>query len=451
MLPQSIAKAISWSIQFASGRGDLVERLRTLEESQWFSQDDLRELSFRKLERLLIHAFETVPYYRTLMARHGFDPYKLQDANDVRRLPVLTREDLELNYEALKSSRIGEYYAHESCSSGSTGRPARFMQDFNHDLWSRAHQLRTYRWCGDWKVGQKFALVWGSPVYWDRQTVYRKIEAHFTNRIELNCNTVGPRNLLAMARRLERFDPHLISGYSTALYLITETARQNGIRFPSLRALQPNAEPTYDNMADAMTSYFGVPVYDKYGSTETNILAHQSPANRDLMCIQSENAHVEFVRENGEACAVGEKGKLVVTTLNNYSMPLIRYATSDVAAPLAGSCPSGRGFPLMTKVRGRQYDRILTSNGDAIHPQIFSNLFSNFTSVAWFQVVQNNLEELEIALMMRERPDLALEAKIKRMINLRTGTQFWIKFTYIENPPSSATGKHKICVNNLGT
>lgn len=131
-------------------------------------------------------------------------------------------------------------------------------------------------------------------------------------------------------------------------------------------------------------------------------------------------------------------------------MPLIRYQTSDVATPLEGKCPSGRGFPLMSKVRGRLHDLIITKYEERVHPQVFSNLFSNFISVLWFQVVQNEIETLDIHLLMREAPSKDLENTFLKMINLRTGGDFKARFHHLTEMPSTKTGKHKLCVCNIG-
>jgi phenylacetate-CoA ligase len=449
MLQASIAKTIYWSLQPLRGKTSLYERTRSLEQTQWLSAAEIEEYAFRKLERLLKHANDTVPFYRSRMARYGFRVDRLQDASDLRKLPVLTRSDLEKNFDSLKSDKIGSMNSYESCSSGSTGQPVRFIQDANFDIWCRAHQLRTYGWCNGWRVGERFALVWGSPIYWDKQTLARKAEAFFTNRIELNCYNVGSDNVKAILDRLVAFRPALISGYSTALYLIAEEARRQNIRIPELRAVQPNAEPTYEYMTRLMEEQFSVPVYDKYGSRETNIVCHQSVQAKDVMCIQSEHTHVEFENDAGIECKPGEEGRLIVTTLNNYSMPLIRYQTSDIGAPLTGTCPSGRGFPLMTKVRGRLHDLILTARGDRIHPQVFSNLFSNFQEVLWFQVVQNSTDWLDISLLMRSDPSRKLESEFTSRINMRTGGNFSVRYRYLAAMPETSTGKHKICICNL--
>jgi phenylacetate-CoA ligase len=364
-------------------------------------------------------------------------------------MPILTRGDLEKNFEALKSSKISEYGAYESCSSGSTGQPAKFMQDSIYDMWCRAHQIRTYRWCGDWDVGDKFALVWGSPVYWDKQTLVRKIESAVTNRIELNCNNIGRSNLQKILDRLVEFQPKLISGYSTALYLVADLAASQKRTFPGLKAVQPNAEPTYDYMATTMKSQFKVPLFDKYGSTETNIIGHQSPMLENRLCVQSENTHVDFLKDDGTHCSIGEQGRIIVTTLNNFSMPLIRYQTSDLASPEEGTCPSGRGFSLMSKVQGRSSDLIIGESGDRIHPQVFSNLFSNFSQVRWFQVVQNEMGKLDIFIISSDPSIRALESTFTKMINLRTSGNFKVTYEYLQDIPTTKTGKHKICVCHI--
>ena len=97
----------------------------------------------------------------------------------------------------------------------------------------------------------------------------------------------------------------------------------------------------------------------------------------------------EFINEQGEPCADGSIGRVVLTTLNNMSMPLIRYETSDLAAPVSGFCSSGLGLPRMSSVAGRLQDLIVTPRGDYIDAYLFSYLIMRLDAVHWFQVVQD--------------------------------------------------------------
>ena len=106
---------------------------------------------------------------------------------------------------------------------------------------------------------------------------------------------------------------------------------------------------------------FGVKVVDMYSSQEVGYIALQCPEHEHYH-VQAENLLVEVLAEDGRGCGPGEVGRVVVTTLHNFAMPLLRYDIGDYAE-VGASCPCGRGLGVLTRILGRQRNLLVLPDG----------------------------------------------------------------------------------------
>ncbi len=444
--PSRLGGHLYWIEQGLRGRGGVRERLEWLRANQELSRDEMAELAFGKLRTIVRHAYQTVPYYRRVMDERGLRD--IDTPADLRRLPLLTRDVLVCEQESLLSSQADHKTLQTNYSSGSTGRRAQFRQDLDFRLWMRAHQLRTYEWCGGWRLGDPFVLLWGSEIYWSLKQLADRASNLLTNRREFNTFRLSPELVTSLLDKLVSFRPTLVSTYSNAMHLIAKEAQRRQLVIPSLRAIQGTSEPLPPALRHTMATVFDCEVFDKYGMRETNIVAHESP-NHGPMLIQAENVFVEFLDDNDEPCLVGQPGRVVVTTLNNWSMPLLRYVTSDLAAPLAFDPAVGLPFPQMTPVAGRQQDLITTPGGGHVDAYLFSYLLMRFEEVHWFQVVQRELTKLTLRVYAPAGLTSRTRTALVERIHHHTGYPFEIAFEAVERMPDSPTGKFRLCVSEL--
>ncbi|MGW3463938.1 phenylacetate--CoA ligase family protein [Streptomyces olivaceoviridis] len=445
--PRRAAESVYWQEQRLRGRGPVRERLDWLRANQERTPAEIADLQFDKLRAVFRHAYATVPYYRQVMDEH--DVRDLESPADLRRLPVLTRDVLIREQDRLVSTEADRDTLQTNYSSGSTGRRAEFKQDLDFRMWMRAHQLRTYEWCAGWRLGDPFVLLWGSEIYWSFKQLLDRTENFLTNRREFNTFHLSPDLINSVLDQLVRFQPTLISTYSNAMHLIAKEAERRKVSIPGLRAVQGTSEPLPPALRATIGQALDCQVYDKYGMRETNIVAHEHPGGGPMM-IQAENVYVEFLDDDGEPCADGQTGRMVVTTLNNRSMPLLRYETSDLAAPLARTADTVLPYPAMTSVAGRLQDLIVTPDGSHVDAYLFSYLFMRFPEVHWFQVVQHEPDRLHVKMYAPEglRKDTA-DAVLDR-IRHHTGYPFAVEFETLQRMPESSTGKFRLCVSELG-
>lgn len=448
MVPKKLANYLYWQAEKWRGRAPILERLKWLLHTQTLNAAEIKKIQLEKLNQLLTHAYQTVPYYQRVFSERKLHPDDIQNEGDLIKLPLLTRDILLNHQDELVSTKADFSTLKDNYSSGSTGRRALFKQDQNFRLWMRAHQIRTYMWCNNWNIGEKFVLLWGSEIYWNMFNIRDKIVNLLSNRREFNTFKLSANLIKSFARNLKQFNPALISSYSNALHLISLELKKHNIRIPALRSIQTTSEPMPPAMRQRVEKSFNCEVFDKYGSRETNIVSHESPAH-DGMLIQSENVVAEFINSKGLHCHANEKGKVILTTLNNFSMPLIRYETNDLAAPLEGYSNKSYQFPRMTEVAGRDQDLIFTPLGDYIDSYFFSYLFMRFEAIHWFQVIQNEYGSLYVRLLAPGGISQECKKEILDRIKYHTGYEFNIEFEILTEMPMSSTGKFRLCVSNV--
>jgi phenylacetate-CoA ligase len=445
-IPRSAAGSLYWARQRMRGRGGVRERLEWLRANQERTAAELAELQFEKLQDIVAHARRTVPYYREAFAAAGLTT--LTGPADLAKLPLLTRDLLIRRQADLLSSEADTGTLQGNFSSGSTGRRAEFQQDLDFRLWMRAHQLRTYEWCGGWRLGDPFVLLWGSEIYWSFKSWVDRLDNAVSNRREFNTFRLSPQLIDALLDKLAAFDPMLVSSYSNAIHLIARRAAERGVTSRRLKAIQNTSEPMPPELRRTVRDVFGCETYDKYGMRETNIISHESP-DHDGMLVQSENVFVEILDDDDQPCPVGKPGRIVVTTLNNRSMPLIRYETTDLASFLT---PAARWpFPRMSPVTGRLQDLIVTPTGDRIDAYLFSYLLMRVPAVRWFQVVQDEPEHLLLRLYAPGGLNRRVVDEIVERIHHHTGYPFRIDFDMRDEMPESSTGKFRLTVSELAS
>lgn len=445
-IPRRAAQSAYWRSQSLRGRSAVARRLDELRANQELSATAVETRQFEKLQEVVAHAYRTVPYYRKVMDERGIT--EITTPEDLRKLPVLTRDILIREQDGLLSETADRATLQTNFSSGSTGRRAQFKQDLNFRMWMRAHQLRTYEWCAGWQLGDPFVLLWGSEIYWSLKQAIDRLENLATNRREFNTFRLSPELIDSVLDKLISFQPALVSTYSNAMHLIAKQAQRRELRIPGLRAVQGTSEPLPPALRASIGSTLDCAVYDKYGMRETNIIAHEQPGGGPML-IQAENVYVEFLDDDGEPCAPGQAGRLVVTTLNNASMPLLRYETSDLAAPLLREPDAPLPYPAMTSVAGRLQDLILTPSGDHVDAYLFSYLFMRFPEVDWFQVVQREPERLDVRIYAPSGLASAMMTELTERIHHHTGYPFDVKFELLDRMPDSSTGKFRLCVSEL--
>lgn len=337
-----------------------------LVESEFLSPAAQQAAAARRLQRVVTFALQAVPYYRALCAEHGLTAADLRGADDLAKLPLLSKAILAQQGGRLLAERLpeGEAIFGDTSSSGTTGRPAVVRHTRHSNLMFTLLGQRGVRW-SRWDPAARVAeirLPSQLPQKRDggqydlgetcRLPSWRYLGRFFETGDYRGFSVFNPvEDQLAWLRR-ER--PSYLSAYSETLEQLALAARD---REPprTLRGFNALSEQLTEAMRRRITEVFTAPVHQNYGLNEVGIVAARCAAGR--YHVHSEHCIVEIVDYEGRRCAPGQSGRIVVTGLSNLAMPLIRYDTDDVAEAVRGSCACGRTLPAFGRIVGR-YSRI---------------------------------------------------------------------------------------------
>ena len=169
---------------------------------------------------------------------------------------------------------------------------------------------------------------------------------------------------------------------------------------------------------------------------------------RSGLHINAENVLVEIVKD-GRQVPPGEMGEIVITRLENYAMPFVRYRTGDLAVMSDSLCACGRSLPLLQKLEGRVQDSIATSDGRTISGLFFAHMFKDCPDVRVFQIHQLSTDRLLVVVVLAREADFISRSRIERLVHRHLGSSMTIEFEVREQIPLTPGGKRRIVVSHL--
>jgi phenylacetate-CoA ligase len=430
----------------------ILENLDELNRNQWLSREEIFDLQRNKLHRLLAYAYQHVPFYRGLFERVGFQPDDvLTDLGSMYKLPILTKAIIRENFEYLLTTEPKRREQMSSLTTGgSTGQPLVFMQDSNFRDYVTADIHRHLGWAG-WRLGQVHAYIWGASFEAKTsQSIRGGLMDWALNRFSTNAYVLSEESMSVFANEVRRRRPRILFGYPSAVYRFAEWVRDHGLNDIKFDAIFGSAEVYYPGQRQVIEEVFGGKAFDRYGTRELGGIACECDAHTALHA-SVDNNYVEILRtlDDHEPAQPGEVGHIVVTNLNNFGMPFIRYSIEDMGAwSTQDNCPCGRQFPLMDLVKGRRIDMFRTRDGRAVWGGFASPLFG-MDGVRQFQLVQKSLD-LVVARIVKEGDlDKARLAEIERTVHIALGEQVEVKFEFPDQIPVLESGKYRYAISEL--
>ncbi len=370
--------------------------LAELEASQWWSPEELRRLQVGKLARLFRHYASASLHYRRLFDANGTDPRHDDPFAVLSTLPVVDKVELRGIVSRVSPRHIPRGVRTMS-TAGSTGEPFTFLVDRRREAFDKAARMRAHRWFGV-KPGDTEVYIWGAPVENRRQDRLRSIRDFFLNDLLLSAFDLAPERMARYLTRMEAFDPACLFGYPSSIALLCDWAAGAGrrTRLSRLKAVFVTGEVLDAQQRDAIEAYFGVPVADGYGGRDSGFCAHECPAG--CMHLTSEHVIVEVLDEQGRSLEPGSLGEIVVTNLDNFATPFIRYRTGDLGALAAEPCSCGRGLAVLADVRGRRTDHLMAEDGTLRHALAAIYVLRGLEGIGRFQIRQREDRSIDLVI-----------------------------------------------------
>jgi len=429
---------------------DTYKCLDRLSKEQYLPEKELKELRFKKLQALLIHSQKNIPFYAKRFARAGFDPSVMTSIEDMNVLPLLSKEEIRQNLENMKwnDSPGG---LHRYNTGGSSGKPLVFYFDRRRQAYDAAARALTHQWW-DCDIGDKELYLWGSPLEITKQDKIKDFRDRITNDLLISAFEISEDKIPGIIEKFKRFKPRCVFGYPSTIALFCNMAAQMGydLTDEGVRVVFSTAEVLYDSQRESIGKFFGgVPVTDCYGSREGGFVCHECKEGK--YHVIDSNYIVEYLR-NGEPVDTGKDGEVVLTHLDAWGMPFIRYRTGDVAQPGESGCKCGRTWSIIQNIRGRTTDFIVTPDGRWQHALSLIYVVRDIEGVDEFKILQHSVSDVEVLVKIHDNlyPDEG-EQKIIAGFKIRMGDEVNVRVTQVDAIPRDASGKYRYVVSRVGS
>jgi phenylacetate-CoA ligase len=400
----------------------------------------IEALQAEKLARLMEHSATRVPYYRRLLGNPDGRSFTI---HDLRKLPPLTKTVIRAEKNSLIAEDSSPATMEANSTSGSTGEPLYFYTDTRSSDCRKAIAVRNRRWAGI-EPGAREMRLWGSSIDGAQAQAMRgRIHSWLTRMRLLSAYDLSDASLRRYLEEMRRFQPELLVSYPSVLEEMARAGQRLGVGIPHPRAIIVSAETLYPYQRELFQEAFGVQVFNRYGSREVGDIAQECEAHHGLH-INSDRIVVEVVRPDLTPCDIGESGDILVTDLDNYGMPLIRYAIGDRATLAPGrSCACGRNLPMLESVEGRSLDVVRFPNGSGVGGTYWTILLRAKSGIRQFQVVQEDTEHVLVKYVAEAALSKELIDFVQQDVARRAGPNLQLRFEKVENIPAGAGGKRR--------
>lgn len=420
------------------------------QKSAFWTREKIEAYQLQALKRLLRYAQQNVPYYRSMFKKIGFSPNSVQSLSDIAKLPTLTRDIIQEQGSAVRSTRKF-FPLIKKITSGSTSKPLIIYKNTTSLCREDAALWRSLSWWGI-HPSDRQVRFWGVPGGKLRE-IKLKLADFIMNRIRIPATVFDEETLLNYYRLVQKFRPTYFYGYPNVIerfarVLLRHHLDPSGLQ---LKAVVVTAEQLFPETRKLLETVFRTRVVVDYGTSEFGPIAYECP--QGSLHLMSENLIVEIVDEKGKPVPPGEKGEIVVTDLHNYAMPFIRYRTGDLGRMSEEFCPCGKQQLLLKELIGRAVNLLRSTSGKDVHPTVPFYLVQDIARKTGrgfsFQLLQIAPKKIVVNI---EKPSYDISRQIRMFLEGLVpyfGKDMEFEVRLLERIPREKSGKFMISKNLL--
>jgi len=364
--------------------------------------EQLARVRDQRVRALIAFAAEHVPHYRDLFRREGIAPREIASAEDLARLPLLDKAELQATPE-----RFLPRPTPSDCvilrTAGSTGEPVGVVRDPRSLLESIAYDERERavesHLCGKrWRYQVAYAANPGGSIHRVRELHGRASFRPFRPRVHMLSIFDPPEVTLA---ELDRIRPLVIRGHGSYIEFLFRTAAEKGVAVRGPRVVNYGADHMSDEGRRLIEDRFGIPVISKYGAAEATKIGFFCE-RRTGFHMHEDLTHISLLTADGRSAEPGESGEVVVTDLVNRGTVLINYRLGDLGVWAPDACGCGRTTRVLRALQGRANAFISLADGTTVHPMLIELPIRRHQAVLRFQLIQVARDRFELLLVTND-------------------------------------------------
>ncbi|GAB5555127.1 MAG: phenylacetate--CoA ligase family protein [Saprospiraceae bacterium] len=413
-----------------------------------FTSDQWKAYQTRELRKIVVSAFDNVPFYTEKYTKAGLTRLDLMNItlDTISKIPPLEKEELRnFGKSTLLSNKLdksGRFYS----SSGSTGKPVSiFLSKKSHQFWTAGYEARVKNWAGVSKAMRR-GMIGGRRILpkADSSGPYYRWN-YFEKMVYFSAYHISAKTAADYVSGIRKYKLDFMMGYAMSNYLLANFIIQENLEVPKLKAVITSSEKLTDEMRSVYKKAYGCETYDTWSGVEA--VAQISECEKHTLHESPDIGIIEVLDENGNQVLPGEMGEAYCTSLYNFDQPLIRYRCGDQLRVSNKDCECGRSLRTFEEISGRIEDIIEGKDGRKMVR--FHGVFIDLEDVIEAQVIQFSLEEIEIKVVSSK--EILSEKSIATMINRMQSQLGDIKviINQVDGIPRGPNGKFKAVISKL--
>ncbi len=418
------------------------EQVKFLNDAQYWDRKKLEVYQNNRLRGFMSDIYNKIPYY------NNNPQYKIlsKEFSSIHDFPILPKQLVKQN--------LKDYYNPDQKkivwghTSGTTGSPMTFPISLEAYQKEYAFRNMHYQWSG---LGlhnrQKIAMCSAHPVSWHG----RNKPPYWTydmanNHLYFSTSHLSGSNFKYYIKKLEEFDPLLLHGHPSSIYLLALAYKKYGTKKLSLKSVYTSSESLLDFQRQKIESIFQMKVFNWYGTSE--MTANIVECEKGELHLKEEHSFVEILNSENQPCGPGETGRIISTNFNNLAFPLIRYDIGDtVVVSKNQNSKCGRSGLLIDSIEGRIDDYIFTPDGRIVGRM--STIFRYAKNVIEAQFEQHSIEEVIMRIVRGKGYSKEDEIELLKAVKMRLGNSIRISIDYVDQIPRTSNGKFRFIISKI--
>ena len=415
------------------------EYLKFLEKAQWWDKDEILNYQWKSIEKLIKHSIINVPYYKDLFEKNSISIKNINDFDDFKKIPFLTKSKVRKNFNGLIATNIPRGKRLKVATGGTTGMPLPIIYEKGYTRpFERAFTVHGLKRIG-YSVGDKIAVIRGDVVPHGNDNAPSFYDP-IRNRLILSSYHMIEDKLWFYIKKINDFKPKFLHVYPSCLVILAKYMKKNKLRaIPSIQGIIVSSETIYDWQINLFKDIFNCNVYPWYGLNEMVALAGFCEHNAYHMF--PEYSYVEFIPDNQEIENQCNAKQIVGTGFGNHLMPFIRYKTMDYVVLGKDECKCGRKSKVIEKVVGRKQDFFVDKTGSLI-TFIYADvpIWSVMDKIIAYQYEQKEPGRVELKIETNNNEKLEIKKHVEKEFR-KIYNRFDIEITFVESIKKTKSGK----------
>lgn len=424
----------------------LAEKIKGTNASYWYrrilvmktwSKEDVRNWQETQLRAFIQHAYQHTVYYRNLFDSLGLKPEDIQHAEDLKKLPILTKDIIRTHYDELVADDVETMRYRENKTGGTTGSPMRFL--CNEDVWGYVTAAKIDGWKQlGYRYGDKFAALGSSSILNLKPSLSRRIYDRIRREYGYNSLSLSDDRCAQYLADMRKKNIHYVYGYASAVYLLAKYARDHQEDVSFIKGAFTTSENLTDVYRKTIEEGFKCRVMDTYGARDAGVTAYEVTPGKYPLCYCIIPEIVDEIAPN--------TGTFLTTCFLNYAFPLIRYDFGDVVTMVKED--SEFNTTVLTKVIGRKSDVLHLDNGHVLTSPGFTILMNKFDVVAYdIQKISGTEVKLQIQ-PVEGKWNKQQEERLSKEMQKIVGEGCAFSIEYVDHFEEGKNGKRRYFMND---